>query len=299
MQRIRAHLPAAIKRNFHWAWLSLIALLGGLASAAPAHAATLSTGTTPDLHTSRDGIFTRAVRTVLAARHQTSDRALALHKVRAGESISSVAARACGHAGDWTGIYRASRAHHMTARNANVLTVGQLLVIDCAYAPAELKFASPPRQVHATLAVVHAHRIGHGGKIWGVTYGYPYFCGDGDGDGYDMPCSKLHRHASTRRYQVHTVYRGRSYRRSYSNATSYRGSGGCQSHIIRDESGGNARAVNPSSGAGGLYQFLPSTWHALGHSGLPQDASVAEQTQAYHQQVSQSGYSAWAASGGC
>jgi len=86
---------------------------------------------------------------------------------------------------------------------------------------------------------------------------------------------------------------------TYSAPATYSGGSGCQAHIIADESGGNPRAVNPYSGAGGLYQFLPSTWAALGHSGLPQNASVAEQNQAYYQEVAQSGYSAWAASGGC
>ena len=28
-----------------------------------------------------------------------------------------------------------------------------------------------------------------GGKIWGVTYGYPNYCGDGDGDGWDVSCA--------------------------------------------------------------------------------------------------------------
>jgi soluble lytic murein transglycosylase-like protein len=44
------------------------------------------------------------------------------------------------------------------------------------------------------------------------------------------------------------------------------------------ESGGNYRAVN-SSGAGGAYQIMPSTWRAYGGSGLPQNASKAEQDQ--------------------
>jgi LysM repeat protein len=77
------------------------------------------------------------------------------------------------------------------------------------------------------------------------------------------------------------------------------GSSSMQSCIIARESGGNAQAVNPSSGAGGLYQFLPSTWQALGHSGLPENASVAEQNQAYAQEVAQDGYSAWTAYDGC
>jgi nucleoid-associated protein YgaU len=75
--------------------------------------------------------------------------------------------------------------------------------------------------------------------------------------------------------------------------------GSFQACVIARESGGNARAVNPTSGAGGLYQFLPSTWAALGHSGLPQNASVAEQNQAFQQAYAQSGTSPWAPYDGC
>ena len=35
------------------------------------------------------------------------------------------------------------------------------------------------------------------------------------------------------------------------------------------ESGGNYGAVNPSSGAGGAYQILPSTWELYGGQGEP------------------------------
>src|SRR5262249_9542806 len=35
-------------------------------------------------------------------------------------------------------------------------------------------------------------------------------------------------------------------------------------YIVMCESGGNYHAVNPSSGAGGAYQILPSTWAAYG-----------------------------------
>jgi resuscitation-promoting factor RpfC len=76
-------------------------------------------------------------------------------------------------------------------------------------------------------------------------------------------------------------------------------SGGFQQCVIQAESGGNASAVNASSGAGGLYGFLPSTWQALGHSGLPENASVAEQNQAFQQEYAQSGSSAWSAYDGC
>ena len=50
---------------------------------------------------------------------------------------------------------------------------------------------------------------------------------------------------------------------STSTAT-YSGGSGYQSCVIAAESGGNPSAVNPSSGAGGLYQFLPSTWAGPG-----------------------------------
>jgi resuscitation-promoting factor RpfC len=84
------------------------------------------------------------------------------------------------------------------------------------------------------------------------------------------------------------------------STATYGGAGGSyQACVITAESGGNASAVNPVSGAGGLYQFLPSTWAALGHSGLPQNASVAEQNQAFQQQYAQSGTSAWSPYDGC
>ncbi|WP_406125532.1 ubiquitin-like domain-containing protein [Streptomyces sp. NBC_00989] len=44
------------------------------------------------------------------------------------------------------------------------------------------------------------------------------------------------------------------------------------------ESGGRPGAVDPSGTYGGLYQFDTHTWHSLGGSGRPQDASADEQT---------------------
>jgi peptidoglycan hydrolase CwlO-like protein len=64
--------------------------------------------------------------------------------------------------------------------------------------------------------------------------------------------------------------------------------------IVMCESGGNFRAVNPTSGAGGAYQILPSTWRMYGQSGLPQDASASLQTQVASQIWQDSGPSAWA-----
>jgi peptidoglycan hydrolase CwlO-like protein len=64
--------------------------------------------------------------------------------------------------------------------------------------------------------------------------------------------------------------------------------------IVMCESGGNFNAVNPSSGAGGAYQILPSTWRLYGGSGAPQDASPGEQSQIAAQIWADSGSSAWA-----
>ena len=97
----------------------------------------------------------------------------------------------------------------------------------------------------------------------------------------------------------HRTYH-RTYHRSYTaTAGSYHGSGGYESCVIARESGGNAGAVNPSSGAGGLYQFLPSTWHSLGYAGLPQNASVSTQKAAFQRLYAQAGTSPWSPSDGC
>jgi septal ring factor EnvC (AmiA/AmiB activator) len=65
------------------------------------------------------------------------------------------------------------------------------------------------------------------------------------------------------------------------------------SYIVMCESGGNYGAVNPSSGAGGAYQILPSTWELYGGQGAPQDAPKAEQDRIAGEIWADSGSSAW------
>jgi septal ring factor EnvC (AmiA/AmiB activator) len=67
--------------------------------------------------------------------------------------------------------------------------------------------------------------------------------------------------------------------------------------IVMCESGGNYDAVNPSSGAGGAYQILPSTWDLYGGEGKPQDASPAQQDEIASQIWADSGGSAWVCAG--
>jgi septal ring factor EnvC (AmiA/AmiB activator) len=65
-------------------------------------------------------------------------------------------------------------------------------------------------------------------------------------------------------------------------------------YIVMCESGGNYGAVNPSSGAGGAYQILPSTWALYGGEGAPQDGSKEEQDRIAAEIWADSGGSAWA-----
>ena len=67
--------------------------------------------------------------------------------------------------------------------------------------------------------------------------------------------------------------------------------------MIQRESGGNPYAVNPSSGAGGLFQFMPSTWTSLGYYGAPQNASVATQYAAFQKLYAEMGTSPWVGDG--
>jgi predicted nucleic acid-binding Zn-ribbon protein len=64
-------------------------------------------------------------------------------------------------------------------------------------------------------------------------------------------------------------------------------------YIVMCESGGNYGAVNPSSGAGGAYQILPSTWQLYGGQGAPQDAPKAEQDRIAGEIWADSGPGAW------
>ncbi|WP_391592315.1 transglycosylase family protein [Winkia neuii] len=57
--------------------------------------------------------------------------------------------------------------------------------------------------------------------------------------------------------------------------------------------GGGNPATNTGNGFYGLYQFTASTWHAMGGSGLPSDASAAEQTMRAQKLQQQAGWGQW------
>ncbi|MDX6623483.1 MAG: hypothetical protein QOE75_1415 [Solirubrobacterales bacterium] len=64
-------------------------------------------------------------------------------------------------------------------------------------------------------------------------------------------------------------------------------------YIVMCESGGDYSALNPSSGAGGAYQIIPSTWDLYGGRGEPQNAPKAEQDRIAAEIWADSGGGAW------
>lgn len=77
-----------------------------------------------------------------------------------------------------------------------------------------------------------------------------------------------------------------------SGAGSYVGSG-VWGALAQCESGGNPTIVSASGTYHGLYQFSVATWRSVGGSGLPSQASPAEQTQRAQMLQARSGWGQW------
>lgn len=77
-----------------------------------------------------------------------------------------------------------------------------------------------------------------------------------------------------------------------SSASNTGGKWAIPSYIVRCESGGNYRALNPS-GAGGAYQIMPGTWTAYGGTGSPHTAPPAEQDRIAAKIYAAEGSSPW------
>lgn len=195
--------------------------------------------------------------------------------VKPGDTLSAIAA---AHG---TSYERIAADSHIS--DPDLIFPGEELTITTGTARAD---AAVSTTVHAAA-----------GKVWGKTYGYPYKCGDGDGDGYDEPCSKVfpaHVQAPVHPHAAVTVSSETS-----SYGRSYHASGGMEACIIARESGGNPDVTN-ASGHWGLYQFSESTWVASG--GSPSSfgsASAAEQHRVFENAVAARGYSDWAPYDGC
>ncbi|WP_227992861.1 resuscitation-promoting factor [Pseudactinotalea sp. HY160] len=70
---------------------------------------------------------------------------------------------------------------------------------------------------------------------------------------------------------------------------------GVWAKLAQCESGGNPGAVSASGTYHGLYQFSVATWNAVGGSGLPSQASAAEQTKRAKILQARSGWGQWPA----
>jgi LysM repeat protein len=81
------------------------------------------------------------------------------------------------------------------------------------------------------------------------------------------------------------------------------GLSGFEQCVISRESGGNPRAQNPTSTASGLYQFLLTSWYAIGYGaaypGGAKTAPVSVQQQAFHKAYALYGVSWWRPYDGC
>lgn len=78
------------------------------------------------------------------------------------------------------------------------------------------------------------------------------------------------------------------------------GGGGCviPAYICQRESGMSYTALNPSSGAGGMYQFLPSTWNGIARAIAPEWVGTPPHTAPPSVQDRFAAY-LWAGGAGC
>jgi resuscitation-promoting factor RpfC len=221
------------------------------------------------------GGATKTLMMVTVSLHPGAAHAAGHHTVvKPGDTLSSISQREYGKAADWPALWWANR-HQV--RNPSLIQAGQRLTlpskptVSAAITKAALAAIPAPPPAPAAPAPPPAPAApAPQPAAEAVTSTAP---------AASAPAAPAPAQPAT------AAYNGAS--------------GSFQSCVIQRESGGNPAAVNASSGAGGLYQFLPSTWHALGYSGLPQNAPVSVQNEAFAKEYAQSGTSAWAPYDGC
>lgn len=200
------------------------------------------------------------------------------YQVRAGDSLSTIAGRMYGSDKDWPVLYWANRN---TVKWANVIDVGWVLTVP----PLPMTIPAAPIQLSAAVQKTHVSTAGY---VSSGAYGHPNYCGDGDGDGWDVSCQKVHTEAaSTYVPQPQQTYAG-------TEISSF------QQCVIARESGGNSQVMN-STGHYGLYQFSESTWVAYGGNAASfGNASVAQQNQVFARAMATpGGASNWSPYDGC
>lgn len=212
------------------------------------------------------------------------------YTVGEGDTLSAIAQREYGSASLWPALWYVNRD---AVHNPNIIDKGQRLTLsswhpDTATLRAQALAAIPkPPVVHVALAASSTPAPPPTG-----AYGHPNYCGDGDGDGYDVACPAVQPAQPVQ--AAASVQAAAPVQASYSGAP-----GSYQACVITRESGGNSQIWN-ASGHYGLYQFAAGTWAAAG--GNPASfghASVAEQNQVFATAYAKWGTQPWSPSDGC
>ena len=218
------------------------------------------------------------------AGHATAARSTYI--VRSGDSLSRISARFCGTAADFPSLAAASGI-----ANPNLIYPGQSITLNC-HAPV-------PAPAPAPVAAAHAAHHAHAHATHAHTRPARHAHHDGHKDDHTRPAG---RHKAPGRHARRSET-GHSSHAGQSGHVGTEGMGAFEACVISRESGGNPRAVNPSSGAGGLFQFLPSTWAGLGYAsaypGGAQTAPVSVQEAAFAKLYAEAGTSPWAPYDGC
>jgi hypothetical protein len=255
----------------------------GLVNARPANAtlvnASLANNGVADLASVKAAmprVVVRAHRHHHPAGHSAAARSTYI--VRSGDSLSRISARFCGTAADFPSLAAASGI-----ANPNLIYPGQSITLNC-HAP--VPAPAPPAHTTAHTHPAHDH-----------TRPARHARHDGHKDAHTRPAG---RHKAPGRHARHS---GPGRHAGNPGHVSTEGMAAFEACVISRESGGNPRAVNPYSGAGGLFQFLPSTWAGLGYAsaypGGAQTAPVSVQEAAFARLYAEAGTSPWAPYDGC
>ena len=182
--------------------------------------------------------------------------------IRPGDTLSGIAQKLCGAAGDWAQVWHANPR----ITDPDLIYAGYQLTVACSGGQGAVLTAAAAASV-------------------------PSSDGASDEDDGSSLASAGSSPSLSSGSSASSPGGG-----SYVNPASYSGFQAC---VISRESGGNSQVMN-STGHYGLYQFSPSTWAAAG--GNPNDfghASVAEQNQVFAQAYAAFGTSPWAPYDGC
>ena len=213
----------------------------------------------------------------LAAYHARA--AASSYLVRPGDTLSKIAAGACGTPSAWLALAGANAA--ILHGHPDLIMPGWRLAIDCTH---------PALAVH--VAVTHHGPRGPPGDRWD---GQHHACGDGDGDGYDMPCSFLPGHQAASAAPAQAAPASAPAPAPAAPAAPASSSGADWASVAQCESGGNW-STNTGNGFSGGLQFTPSTWAAYGGTAYaPQawQASEADQIAVANRVAAGQGMGAW------